>query len=162
VAVLWDPTEPALRLQVEEAERAAASVGVQVHAFEVRTPQELEGVFGAMAHARAGAVLVEASAMLGAHRTRIAELAVKSRLATIAWWKGMAEAGCLLSYSPSIMAQYRRAAYFVAKILDGVKPADLPVEQPTTFEFIINLKTASALGLTIPPSLLARADHVIE
>ncbi|HEX9818007.1 MAG TPA: ABC transporter substrate-binding protein [Methylomirabilota bacterium] len=162
VAVLWDPTEPARRLQVEEAERAAASVGVQVHAFEVRTPQELEGVFGAMAHARAGAVLVEASAMLGAHRTRIAELAVKSRLATIAWWKGMAEAGCLLSYSPSIMAQYRRAAYFVAKILDGVKPADLPVEQPTTFEFIINLKTASALGLTIPPSLLARADHVIE
>jgi putative tryptophan/tyrosine transport system substrate-binding protein len=162
VAVLWDPTEPARRLQVEEAERAAASVGVQVHAFEVRTPQELEGVFGAMAHARAGAVLVEASAMLAAQRTRIADLAVKSRLATIGWWRGMAEAGCLLSYSPSITEQYRRAAYFVAKILEGAKPADLPVEQPTTFEFVINLKTVKALGLTIPPSLLLRADQIIE
>lgn len=162
VAVLWDPTEPERRLQVEEAERAAVSVGVQVLAFEVRTPEELEEVFNAMAHARAGAVLVEASAMVNAQRTRIAELAVKRRLPTMAWWKGMAEAGCLLSYSPSIMDQFRRVSYFVAKILDGVRPADLPVEQPTTFEFIINLKTARALGLTIPQSLLQRADQVIE
>jgi putative ABC transport system substrate-binding protein len=162
VAVLWDPTEPARRLQVEEAQRAAASVGVQIQAFEVRSPQELEGVFAAMVHARAGGALVEASAMLAAQGARVAELAMKNHLATIGWWRGLAEVGCLLSYSPSIMDQYRRAAYFVAKILEGAKPADLPVEQPTTFEFIINLKTARVLGLTIPPSLLARADHVIE
>jgi putative ABC transport system substrate-binding protein len=162
VAVLWDPTEPARRGQVEEAEGAAPAVGVQLHVFEARNPQELEGAFVAMAHARVGAVLVEASAMMVAQRVRIADLAAKSRLATIGWWRGMAEAGCLLSYSPSIAEQYRRAAYFVAKILEGTKPADLPVEQPTKFELVSNLKTAKALGLTIPQSLLLRADRVIE
>ena len=135
---------------------------MQLHVFEARNPQELEGAFGAMAHARVGAVLVEASAMMVAERMRIAKLAEKSRLPTIGWWRGMAEAGCLLSYSPSIAEQYRRAAYFVAKILRGAKPADLPVEQPTKFELVINLKTAEALGLTIPPSLLLRADQVID
>jgi putative ABC transport system substrate-binding protein len=162
VAVLWDPTEPARRGQVEEAEAAAPALGVQVSVFEVRNPAELEGTFVAMAKTGVGAVLVEASAMLGAERKRVAELAVKGRLATIGWWRGIAEAGCLLSYSPSIMEQYRRSAYFVAKILEGANPADLPVEQPTTFELIINLKTAKALGLTIPHALLLRADQVIE
>jgi putative ABC transport system substrate-binding protein len=162
VAVLWDPTEPARRLQVEEAQRAAPAVGVRIHVFEVRRPDELEDAFAAMAHAHVGAVLVEASAMLAAQRTRIADLAAKRRLATIGWWRGMAEAGCLLSYSPDIMEQYRRAAYFVAKILNGTKPSDLPVEQPTKYEMVINLRTAKALGLTIPQSLLQRADEVIE
>jgi putative ABC transport system substrate-binding protein len=162
VAVLWDPTEPARRLQVEEAERAASVMGVRVSVFEVRSPSELEGAFAAMARARAGAVLVEASAMLGGQKARVADLAVKYRLATIGWWRGMAEGGCLLSYSPSIMEQYRRAAYFVDKILRGARPADLPVEQPTRFELVINLRTAKALGLTILPSLLVRADQVIE
>lgn len=162
VAVLWDPTEPARRGQVEEAEAAAPAIGVQLSVFEVRNPAGLEDAFVAMAKTGVGAVLVEASAMLGAQRKRVADLAVKSRLATIGWWRGIAEAGCLLSYSPSIMEQYRRSAYFVAKILEGANPADLPVEQPTTFELIINLKTAKALGLTIPPSLLLRADQVIE
>jgi putative ABC transport system substrate-binding protein len=162
VAVLWDPTEPARRLQVEEAKRAAPAVGVRIHVFEVRRPDELEDAFAAMAHERVGAVLVEASAMLAAQRERIADLAAKRHLATIGWWRGMAEAGCLLSYSPDIMEQYRRAAYFVAKILNGTKPTNLPVEQPTKYEMVINLKTARALGLTIPPSLLQRADQVIE
>jgi putative ABC transport system substrate-binding protein len=137
-------------------------MGVRVSVFEVRSPSELEGAFAAMARARAGAVLVEASAMLGGQKARVADLAVKYRLATIGWWRGMAEGGCLLSYSPSIMEQYRRAAYFVDKILRGARPADLPVEQPTRFELVINLRTAKALGLTILPSLLVRADQVIE
>jgi len=162
VAVLWDPTEPARKLQVEEAQRVAPAVGVRIQVFEVRRPDELKDAFAAMAHARVGAVLVEASAMLAAQRTRIADLAAQRRLATIGWWIGMAEAGCLLSYSPDIMEQYRRAAYFVAKILNGTKPAALPVEQPTKYEMVINLKTAKTLGLTIPQSLLQRADQVIE
>jgi len=162
VAVLWDPTEPARRRQVEEAEGAAPSIGVQLHVFEVRSPRELEGAFAAMAHARVGAVLVEASAMMGTERARIADLAAKNRLATIGWWRGMAEAGCLLSYSPNIREQYRRAAFFVAKILKGANPADLPVEQPTTYELVVNRKTAKALGLSIPPSMLIRADDILE
>jgi putative ABC transport system substrate-binding protein len=162
VAVLWDPTEPARRRQVEEAEAAAPAIGVQLHVFEVRSPRELEGAFAAMAHARVGAVLVEASAMMGTERARIADLAAKNRLATIGWWRGMAEAGCLLSYSPNIREQYRRAAFFVAKILKGANPADLPVEQPTKYELVVNLKTAKALGLSIPPSMLIRADDILE
>jgi putative ABC transport system substrate-binding protein len=162
VAVLWDAGEPERKLQVDEAKQAGPAVGVQIHAFEVRSAEQLEGAFTAMRNERVGAVLVEASAMLATHRRRIADLAAKSRLATIGWWRGMAEAGCLLSYSPDIEEQYRRAAYFVAKILDGTKPTDLPVEQPTKYEMVVNLSTAKALGLTIPPSLLLRADAVIE
>jgi putative ABC transport system substrate-binding protein len=100
--------------------------------------------------------------MLAARRAHVADLALKNRLATIGWWRGWPETGALLSYSPSVVEQYRRAANFVVKILKGAKPADLPVEQPTKFEFVVNLKTAKALGLTIPPSLLLRADQVIE
>jgi putative ABC transport system substrate-binding protein len=162
VGVLWDPTEPERRRQVEEAEGAAPTIGAQLHVFEARSPRELEGAFAAMAHARVGAVLVEASAMMNAERARIADLAAKNRVATIGWWRGLAEAGCLLSYSPSITEQYRRAGYFVAKILKGARPADLPVEQPTKYELVVNLTTAKTLGLSIPRSLLIRADDVLE
>ena len=162
VAVLWDPSEPGRRDQVEEAEVAAAALGVQLQVLEVRSPGGLEDAFAAMAQARAGAVLVEASAMLGAHGTRIGELGVKGRLPTIGWFGRMVEDGCLMSYSPRLSSQYRRAAYFVDRILKGAKPADLPIEQHTKYELVINLKTAKALGLTIPRSLLIRADQVIE
>ena len=150
VAVLWDATEPVRRRQVEEAERAAPKVGVHLQVLEVRSPADLEGAFAAMTRERAGAVLVEASAMLAGNRARVAELAVKSRLPTIGW------------FGPNLREQYRRAAYFVDRILKGAAPADLPVEQPTTFELIINLKTAKALGIPIPPSVLLQADRVIE
>jgi putative ABC transport system substrate-binding protein len=162
VAVLWDATEPARRRQVEEAERVARAVGVQLHILAVQSAAELEAAFAAMTREGAGAVLVEASSMLAVNRTRLAELAVKSRLPTIGWFGGMADAGMLLSYSPAHREQYRRAASFVGRILRGTAPADLPVEQPTTFELVINLKTAKALGHTIPPSVLLRADRVIE
>jgi putative ABC transport system substrate-binding protein len=162
VAVLWDATEPARRRQVEEAETVAPSVGVQLQALAVQSAADLEPAFAAMTRGGVGAVLVEASSMLALNRARIAELAVKSRLPTIGWFGGMADDGILMSYSPTHREQYRRAAYFVDRILRGAAPADLPVEQPTTFELVINLKTAKALGHTIPPSLLLRADRVIE
>lgn len=162
VAVLWDPIEPERRLHVQEAEQASSPLGLLVQPFEVRSGQQLHVAFAAMAQARVDAVLVEASATLAAHRVRLADLALKHRLPTIGWWRGMAEAGCLLSYSPSLTAQYRRGAYFVARILKGTNPADLPVEPPTTYEIIVNLKTAKTLGLALPPWLLAQADEVIQ
>jgi putative ABC transport system substrate-binding protein len=100
--------------------------------------------------------------MLAANRSQVADLAVKHRLPTMGWFDGMVDAGVLMSYNPSITEQYRRAAYFVDRILKGAKPADLPVEQPTKFDLTINLRTAKALGLTIPPSVLLRADRVVE
>ena len=135
---------------------------MQLQILEVRSLGELDGAFAAMTRDRAGAVLIEASSMLAANRARIADLAAKSRLPTIGWFGEMVDAGILMSYSPSLSEQYRRAAYFVDRILRGAKPADLPVEQPTTFDFVINLKTARAIGLTIPPSVLLQANRVVE
>jgi putative ABC transport system substrate-binding protein len=128
----------------------------------VRTAAELEGAFAAMARARAQAVLVLIGPIFFAERQRVAELAIKHRLPTMSTLKEVAEAGGLMSYGPNQEDLYRRGAIYVDKILKGAKPADLPVEQPTKFELVINLKTAKALGLTIPPSLLQRADQVIE
>jgi putative ABC transport system substrate-binding protein len=162
VAVLWDGTEPARRRQVEEAEGAAPKVGVQLQIFEVRSLVELEGAFTMMTREGVGAILIEASSMLAANRAHVAKLAVKHRLPTMGWFDGMVDAGILMSYNPSTTEQYRRAAYFVDRILRGSKPADLPVEQPTKFDLTINVKTAKALGLTIPPSVLLRADRVVE
>jgi putative ABC transport system substrate-binding protein len=162
VAVLWDATEPDRRHQVEEAEEAAPRLGVTIQAFEVRSPGDLEGAFAAMTRAGVGAVLVEASTMLSNARARIAELAMKASLPTMGFFDHMADAGLLMSFSPHLRDQYRRAAYFVDKILKGVKPSDLPVEQPTKFELVVNLRTAKALGLTIPPSLLIQAARVVE
>jgi putative ABC transport system substrate-binding protein len=162
VAVLWDPTEPERRRQVEEAHGAAPKLGLQLHVVEVRSVAELEGAFASMVRARAGALLVEASTMLSNSRAHVADLAAKNGLATMGWYGGLVDAGFLMSYSPSAGDQYRRAAYFVVRILRGAKPADLPVEQPTKFELAVNLKTAKALGLTLPASLLLRADQVID
>jgi putative ABC transport system substrate-binding protein len=154
--------EPARRHQVQEAQDAAPKVGVQLVILEVRSPAELDGAFAMMTREGVGAVLVEASSMLAANRSRVADLAVKHRLPTMGWFDSMVDAGILMSYNPSITEQYRRAAYFVDRILRGSKPVDLPVEQPTKFELTINAKTAKALTLTIPPSVLLRADRVIE
>jgi putative ABC transport system substrate-binding protein len=115
-----------------------------------------------MAQERVGAVVILADPMLGSQRMRLAELSAKHRLPSISPFREAAEYGGLISYGPSLRANFRRAAVYIDRILKGAKPADLPVEQPTTFELVINIKTAKALGLTIPPSLLARADQVIE
>jgi putative ABC transport system substrate-binding protein len=162
LVVLWDPSEPGRLQAVKQGEVIARSLGLQLQPVEVRSPAQLDGAFAAIANGVADAVWVGGSTMTFIHRARIADLAVSRGLPTVCSVKQFAEAGCLVSYSPSFSDLFRRAAYFVDKILKGAKPAELPVEQPTKFELVINLKTAKALGLTIPPSLLLRADQVIE
>ena len=160
VAVLWDPTEPGRRSEVKEAELAARALGLRLQFVEVRNPGDLDAGFADAAGAQA--MLVQTSTMLFAQRARIAELATKRRLPTMVPVLTFAMSGCLMAYGPRSTDLYRRAAGYVDKILKGAKPGDLPIEQPTKFELVINLKTAKALGVTIPQSLLLRADQVIE
>ncbi|MFI5373189.1 MAG: ABC transporter substrate-binding protein [Candidatus Rokuibacteriota bacterium] len=159
VAVLWDET-PNSRLSVQELEAAARPLGIGIQPVGASGPNALDRAFSAAAGERA--LIVVASPPLFTERKRIADLALKHRLPTVVGGREYAEAGGLLSYAVRYPDLFRRAASYVDKILRGAKPADLPVEQPTTFELVINLKTAKALGLTIPPSLLQRADQVIE
>ena len=162
LAVVRNPDNRASGLTARVVERAAKPVGVAVQIVDVRTPKELDVAFAAMKRARADAVLLLENTAFFAERQRIGDLALTYRLPMSSQAKEYAEAGALVSYGPDYPDQFRRAADYVDKILKGAKPADLPIEQPTKFEFVINLKTAKALGLTIPPSLLARADQVIE
>ncbi len=163
VAILSNPANPAHTLWIREVNVAARSLGVQLQLLEARGPHDFDGAFAAMAKERVGALLVLAdAAIFTLHRTRLADLAARSRLPAAYGTREIVEAGGLMSYGPSLRDFYRHIATFVDKILKGAKPGDLPVEQPTTFEFVINLKTAKALGLTIPPSLLQRADELIQ
>ena len=162
VALLWNPANPASVAQLQEAEAAARAVGVRLQLLEARVPQEIDSAFAAMTRERAGALMVLADAILYNQREQIAVLAAKSRLPSASVMHEYAEAGGLMAYGANLLELERRSATFVDKILKGAKPADLPVEQPTKFELVVNLKTAKALGLTIPPSLLARADEVIQ
>jgi putative ABC transport system substrate-binding protein len=162
VAVLLHPDNPASTLQLREAEAAARAVGVQLHPLEARNPQEIDSAFAAMIREGVGALLILSDAVFGSQQRQIAELATKERLPSIFMTREYAEAGGLMAYSANFLDLERRVAIYVHKILHGAKPADLPVEQPTKFELIINLKTAKALGITIPPSLLLLADEVIQ
>ncbi len=162
VAILSNPDNAYHQLAIREVNVAARSLGVQLQLLEARGPNEFDGAFAAMAKERVGALLVLSDAIFGSHRTRLADLAARSRLPAAYGVRESVEAGGLMSYGPSFLDLFRRSAAYVDKILKGAKPADLPVEQPTKFELVINLKTAKALGLTIPPSLLQRADKVIE
>jgi putative ABC transport system substrate-binding protein len=161
VAVLMNPDNPNNRTVIQTMEGAARAMKVVVTEFDVRGPAEFEGAFRAMVQKRVDAVVVSGDSLLSAHARAIAEQAVKQRLPATSVWD-FAEAGGLLGYGASISELYGRAPRFVDKILKGAKPGDLPVEQPTKFELVINLKTAKALGLTIPQSLLLRADEVIQ
>jgi putative ABC transport system substrate-binding protein len=145
---------------VEEA--AAQALGVTLQRYEVRAPEEFAGAFAGMTTARAEALLTEPWAFMWVHRQRIVELAAQSRLPAMYHNRGLVDAGGLMSYAVNEPDCFRRLGFYVDKILKGAKPADLPVEQPTKFELVINLKTAKALGLTIPRSLLSRADEVIQ
>ena len=162
VGVLANPADPLKPAMVADAGKAARSLGVQLKVVEASAPAALEGAFSAMHSDKVGAVLVLGGGAFYLSRTHIVDLALRNRLPSVFQNREFVEAGGLLSYAPSTAANYRRAAFFVDKILKGAKPADLPVEQPTEFEFVINLRTAQALGLTIPPSLLQRADQIIE
>ena len=162
VAVLQNPSNHAHLFVLRQAEGAARALGVQLHILQARTPPEIEAAFAAMSRQRAGGVVVLRDTLFLTQRTQIAALAAKSRLPAVYGLREEAEAGGLMAYGANVLLMYRRAATYVDKILKGVKPADLPVEQPTKFELVINLKTAKALGLTIPQSLLQRADEVIQ
>jgi len=159
VAVLWDQRSI---VEWQAAEAAAQERGWKLLSLEIRNAGEIENAFKAATGARAGTLLVFAAGILFPNARRVAELATKSRLPAMYELREYVEAGGLIAYGPDIDDIWRRAATYVDKILKGAKPADLPVEQPTKFDLIINLKTAKALGLTIPPSLLLRADEVIQ
>ncbi len=163
VAVLWNPANAAWQAQMLKATQVAApALGLRVELLEARGAGELEGAFAAMTRERASALLVQVDVIFALHAKRIADLAAKHRLPAMYGSKEHVEAGGFMSYAPNALDVFRRAATYVDKILKGAKPADLPVEQPTKFEFVINLKTAKALGLTIPQSVLGRADEVIQ
>lgn len=162
VSVLANLSDPIAGSQVREMEAAAPSLGVQLRVRAVRTPDELPGAFAAVVRDRDEGLLTTIESIFVVHRARIVELAAKHGLPLMSPYREVAEGGGMMSYGPNRLALYRRMAVYVDRILKGTRPADMPVEQPTELELVINLKTATALGLTIPPSLLFRAQHVIE
>jgi ABC-type uncharacterized transport system substrate-binding protein len=165
VAVLWQPGGQGERTDkdmLKEAEVTARALGVRLQFVEARGPTEFDRAFSDMTRARAGALTVLAGTMFFNERRRLVELAAKNRLPAAYGSRDFVDAGGSMSYGANTADLFRRAAAYVDKILKGAKPGDLPVEQPTKFELVINLKAAKALSLTIPPSLLARADHVVE
>jgi putative ABC transport system substrate-binding protein len=162
VAVLSNPSNPDSKFSVKEVEAAANELGVKLRVYETGDPTKFDAAFRAMAAERTGAVLVLTDSMLFTHRKRIVELAAQNRLPAMYPISEYANVGGLMFYGANFPDMYRRAATFVDKILKGSKPADLPVEQPTKFDLIINLKAAKQIGLTVPPNVLARADRVIR
>ena len=163
VTALWNPSNRVFQQQMlNEAMFTAPKLRLTLGAVEVRTPDDLDRAFLAVSKDRPDALLVLADPMLGSQAKRIADLAVRHRVPAISMVRGYAEAGALATYGQSFADSYRRAARYVDKILKGAKPSDLPVEQPTRLELVINMKTAKALGLTIPQSMLLRADEVIQ
>jgi putative ABC transport system substrate-binding protein len=160
VGILWDPrTAPALR---DELEKAAQRLGVVAQGVEVGGRDDITPAFAAFAKARVGAFITYPGAVAGAHQRLILDSAATNRLPGMYPWTVFVQNGGLMSYGPDLREMLHHSAYLVDKILKGAKPANLPVEQPTKFELVINMKTAKALGLTIPASVLLRADHVIE
>jgi putative ABC transport system substrate-binding protein len=164
IAFLWNPTNPPTTGPpiVRIVEEAARSLGVELQVVAVQAPEELEPAFRAMTQAQADALLVLIDSMFFTHRARLADLSGRHRLPAMYGAGEHAKAGGLMAYGVNFADAYRRASGYVDRLLRGANPAELAVEQPTKFDFVINLKTAKALGLTIPPSLLARADQVIE
>jgi putative tryptophan/tyrosine transport system substrate-binding protein len=162
VAVLLNPGSTAAARQWRETEAAAHVVGVQLHRVEARRVEDLDGAITRAAARRTGALDVLGDSLFLNNSKHLGELTLTHRIAAIAWQREFTDAGGLLSYGPNYLSLWTRVAVYVDKILKGAKPADLPVEQPSKFDLVINLKTAKALGLTIPPSLLQRADEVIQ
>jgi putative tryptophan/tyrosine transport system substrate-binding protein len=162
VAVLLNPTNPSNPPQLKLTQAAAATLAVTLLAFEATRADEIDRAFAAIKLERPGALIVIGDPLLGSHAKRIVALSTRNRLPAIYWNREFPDAGGLMSYGTNFDDLWRRAATYVDKILKGAKPADLPIEQPTKFELVINLKTAKVLGLTIPRSLLVRADEVIQ
>jgi putative ABC transport system substrate-binding protein len=162
VALLWNPQDPGSARQWKESQTAARELGLQLRSMEASNPEQLDGAFKEASQTRSAALATTSSAFVNAHQKRIADWAAKNRMPAIYHQGSFVAAGGLMSYGAEETEHYRRVAVMVDKILKGAKPADLPVEQPTKFEFVINLKAAKQIGLTIPPNVLARADRVIR
>jgi putative tryptophan/tyrosine transport system substrate-binding protein len=162
VAILWNPHNPASAQSWKESQLTARELGLQLHSMKVSSGDQYESAFKEAIKARSTAVVVTQSPFINSSLTKIADLATKNRLPTISPREDFADSGGLMSYGPDQVEAYRRLASIVEKILKGAKPADLPVEQPTKFQFVINLKTAKQIGITIPQSVLFRADRVIK
>jgi putative ABC transport system substrate-binding protein len=160
VGILWNPehADPEFR----ENELAARTLGIQLQSLETRRPEDFDAAFQTAGRERSDAIIVVSSRLMLLQSQRILDFAAKNRVPLVGGWGPWCQRGALLSYGPNLLQMAQRAATYVDRILKGAKPGDLPIEQPTTFELVINLKTAKALGLTIPPSLLQRADQVIE
>jgi putative ABC transport system substrate-binding protein len=148
--------------ELKEIQAAAEPLGVQIHSVTAQHPDQFSGAYAEMIRRRADALVFFTSAFTAFHRSQLVELAIKNRLPTMCGGANWTDVGCFMAYGPNVIELYRRAAVFVDKILKGTKPADIPIEQPTKFEFIVNLKTARQIGVTIPPNVLARADKVIK
>jgi putative tryptophan/tyrosine transport system substrate-binding protein len=162
IAVLYDPTDRSKIAEVKEIKRDARSLAVQLETLEVRRLDDFENAFKTASRVKVSAILVLPTSILNSNRKRIADLATKNRLPTMLATSQHMDAGALMSYGPDYADLYRRAAVYVDKILKGANPAHLPVEQPSKFELVINLKAAKQIGLTIPSNVLARADRVIR
>lgn len=162
VAVLWNPQNSGSAEQWKESEQSSRQLGLQLHSMEVSRVDQLEGAFKEAVKARSGAVAVTQETVLASNRKRVVDLAANNRLPAIYIQRSYVEIGGLMSYGPERTEPYKRAASMADKILKGAKPGNFPVEQPTKFEFIVNLKAAKQLGFTIPPNVLARADRVIK
>ena len=161
-AALWNPANPALVFSWQETQNAARVLGVTLQSHEVQGPKDFAAAFAGIAEERPDALLALQDAVTMQHRSEIIDFAIRTRLPSMFQEKGWAAAGGLMSYGENLPSMYRRAAYFVDRIFKGAKPADLPVEQATKFDMVLNLKTAKAIGLTIPDSILVLADEVIE
>ncbi len=162
VAIIWNPDARGAVFDYKETQGAARALGLQLQSTEVSRAGDFERAFSVLTTGRAEALVVAPSIFMFVNRVQIASLALKTRLPSMYWARENADAGGLIAYGPNLLDLYRRAAAYVDKILKGAKPGDLPVEQPTKFELVINLKTAKALALTLPPSLLRRADEVLQ
>ena len=162
IAVLINPVAPSVVLLVKQIQASAATLGLKMRLFEVRKPDDIDTAFAALARERDAAMIITPDALLATHSPRIVELANAGRIATMFWTRQHVEAGGLMSYGQDNAKHYHRAAYYIDKIIKGAKPAELPVEQGTHLELVLNLKTAKAIGLTMPKELLFRAETVIE
>ena len=162
IAVLTNPAAPSARLFVKQIQASAATLGLKLRLFEVRKPDDIDAAFAALKGERGSAMIITPDALLANHSPRIVELAIAGRIATMFWTRQHVEAGGLMSYGQDNAKHYHRAAYYVDKIIKGANPAELPVEQGTSIELVLNLKTAKAIGLTMPRELLFRAEKVIE
>jgi len=162
IHVLVNPGNPATELIIRKAQEAADAKGLQHHVVKAGTESEVDAAFAVLIQLKAGGLVVVPDPFFNSRREQLVALASRYSVPAIYPWRELAAAGGLISYGTSLAAAYRQLGTYAGGILNGAKPADLPVQQPTTFELIVNLKTAAALGLTVPPSILARADEVIE